>query len=141
MSRVVISKKGSLIFYIENYKNGSSGYMIDYTKGDLSRNISCQCKIKVVEYMVFGTNENSKKYFINLKHKYPYKTYKSFVIHNSEIDIVVCVKRISDWEFDILTEDEIRSLILFGDLKFKTNKFKNEMITFNTEWMKRGVSK
>ena len=141
MSRVVISKKGSLIFYIENYKNGSSGYMIDYTKGDLSRNISCQCKIKVVEYMVFRTNENSKKHFINLKHKYPYKTYKSFVIHNSEIDIVVCVKRISDWEFDILTEDEIRSLILFGNLKFKTNKFKNEMITFNTEWMKRGISK
>ena len=100
MSRVVISKKGSLIFYIENYKSGSSGYIIDYTKGDLSKNISCQCKIKVVEYMIFGTNENSKKYFINLKHKYPYKTYKSFVVHNSEINIVVCVKRISDWEFD-----------------------------------------
>ena len=141
MSRVVISKKGSLIFYIENYKSGSSGYIIDYTKGDSSKNISYQCKIKVVEYMIFGTNENSKKYFINLKHKYPYKTYKSFVVHNSEIDIVVCVKRISDWEFDILTEDEIRSLILFGNLKFKTNKLKNEMITFNTEWMKRGISK
>ena len=141
MSRVVISKKGSLIFYIENYKSDSSGYIIDYTKGDSSKNISYQCKIKVVEYMIFGTNENSKKYFINLKYKYPNKIYKSFVIHNSEIDIVVCVKRISDWEFDILTEDEIRSLILFGNLKFKTNKFKNEIITFNTEWMKRGISK
>lgn len=114
MSRVVISKKGSLIFYIESYENDSSGYMIDYTKGDSSKNISFQCKIKVVEYMVFGTNENSKKYFINLKHKYPYKTYKNFVIHNSGIDIVVCVKRISDWDINLLTENQIQNLILFG---------------------------
>lgn len=114
MSRVVISKKGSLIFYIESYENDSSGYMIDYTKGDSSKNISYQCKIKVVEYMIFGTSENSKKYFINLKHKYPDKIYKNFVIHNSGIDIVVCVKRISDWDINLLTENQIQNLILFG---------------------------
>ena len=73
MSRVAYSRKGNLIFYIDDVEIGSYGYAIDYTKGDSSRGISCQCKIKVVEYMVFGTETNSKKYFMNLGFKYPEK--------------------------------------------------------------------
>ena len=79
MSRVAYSRKGSLIFYIDDIEIGSYGYAIDYTKGDSSRGVSCQCKIKVVEYMVFGTESNSKKYFMNLGFKYPSKLYKRFV--------------------------------------------------------------
>ena len=137
MSRVAYSKKGSLIFYIDDIKIGSYGYAIDYTKGDSSRGISCQCKIKVVEYMVFGTETNSKKYFMNLGFKYPEKIYKKFVLHYVNCTIVVCVKQISGWETDLLKPEEITYMILFGEVKLKKDE---DMITFNRYW-KRGISK
>ena len=128
MSRVAYSKKGSLIFYIDDVEIGSYGYAIDYTKGDSSRGISCQCKIKVVEYMVFGTESNSKKYFMNLGFKYSSKLYKRFVLHYVDHTIVVCVKRISGWETDLLKPEEITHIILFGEAKIKKDE---DMITFN----------
>ena len=137
MSRVAYSKKGSLIFYIDDVEIGSYGYAIDYTKGDLSRGVSCQCKIKVVEYMVFGTESNSKKYFMNLGFKYSGKLYKRFVLHYVGHTIVVCVKQISGWETDLLKQEEITHMILFGEVKFKKDE---DMITFNRYW-ERGISK
>ena len=128
MSRVAYSRKGSLIFYIDDIEIGSYGYAIDYTKGDSSRGISCQCKIKVVEYMVFGTEINSKKYFMNLGFKYPEKIYKRFVLHYVNCTIVVCVKQISGWETDLLKPEEITYMILFGEAKIKKDE---DMITFN----------
>ena len=128
MSRVAYSRKGSLIFYIDDIEIGSHGYAIDYTKGDLSRGVSCQCKIKVVEYMVFGTESNSKKYFMNLDLKYPGKLYKKFVLHYVGRTIVVCVKQISEWELDLLKQEEIAHMILFGEVKLKKDE---DMITFN----------
>lgn len=128
MSRVAYSKKGSLIFYIDDVEIGSYGYAIDYTKGDSSRGVSCQCKIKVVEYMVFGTETNSKKYFMNLGFKYPEKIYKRFVLHYVNCTIVVCVKQISEWETDLLKPEEITYMILFGEAKIKKDE---DMITFN----------
>ena len=128
MSRVAYSRKGSLIFYIDDVEIGSYGYAIDYTKGDSSRGVSCQCKIKVVEYMVFGTEINSKKYFMNLGFKYPEKIYKRFVLHYVGRTIVVCVKQISGWETDLLKQEEITHIILFGEAKIKKDE---DMITFN----------
>ena len=137
MSRVAYSKKGSLIFYIDDIEIGGYGYAIDYTKGDLSRGVSCQCKIKVVEYMVFGTESNSKKYFMNLDLKYPGKLYKKFVLHYVGRTIVVCVKQISEWELDLLKQEEIAHMILFGEIRLKKDE---DMITFNRYW-ERGISK
>ena len=137
MSRVAYSRKGSLIFYIDDVEIGSYGYAIDYTKGDSSRGISCQCKIKVVEYMVFGTETNSKKYFMNLGFKYPEKIYKKFVLHYVNCTIVVCVKQISEWETDLLKPEETTYMILFGEVKLKKDE---DMITFN-RYLERGVSK
>lgn len=137
MSRVVISRKRNLMFYIDDYEIGSSGYMIDYTKGDNSNELSCQCKIKIVDYMVFGTISNSKKYFIELHRKYPEDVYKQFVVQYSNFMIVYCVQQVSDWEVDLLNQNEIRGLILFGDKNALNNKPKDGMITFNTEWMER----
>lgn len=137
MSRVAYSRKGSLIFYIDDIEIGSYGYAIDYTKGDSSRGVSCQCKIKVVEYMVFGTETKSKKYFMNLSLKYPSKLYKRFVLHYVGRTIVVCVKQISGWETDLLKQEEITHMILFGETKFKKDE---DMITFNRYW-ERGISK
>lgn len=137
MSRVAYSKKGSLIFYIDDVEIGSYGYAIDYTKGDSSRGISCQCKIKVVEYMVFGTELNSKKYFMNLGFKYSEKIYKKFVLHYVDRTIVVCVKQISGWETDLLKPEEITYMILFGEVKLKKDE---DIITFN-RYLERGVSK
>lgn len=128
MSRVAYSRKGSLIFYIDDIEIGSYGYAIDYTKGDSSRGISCQCKIKVVEYMVFGTESNSKKYFINLGFKYPNKLYKRFILHYVGCTIVVCVKQIGGWEMDLLKPEEITHMILFGEVNIKKDE---DMITFN----------
>lgn len=118
MSRVVISKKGSLILYIDDYTIGSTGYLIDYTKGDTSKDISCQCKVKVVDYMIFGTIENSKRYFMNLQREYSGKMYHQFVIHYSDHMVLLCVKMISDWETDLLTNDQIQQLILFEKRDF-----------------------
>lgn len=138
MSRVVISGKGSLIFYINDYLIGSTGYMIDYTKGDKSKSISCQCKIKVVDYMIFGTVKNSKKYFINLKREYPGKLYKQFVMHFNDHMVVVCVKQISDWECDLLTDQQISHIILFENTNFPYDPLlRDDMTTFNDDWMKR----
>lgn len=117
MSRTIITKNGGMIFYIDDYVDGSYGYLINYKAGDSSKDISFQCKIKVVEYMIFGTRENSKKYFMNLKYKYPEKIYHRFVIHNLNHEIVVCVKEISDYEPDMFTQKEIQEFLLFGYLK------------------------
>ena len=132
MSRVAISNNGSLIFYIEDYAIGSTGYAIDYHKGDSSKRISVQCKIKVVEYMIFGTQENSKKYMINLYRKYPKKNHKFFTINYVGYSIGVLVQYISDWEFGIFTEDEIIHMVLYGEIKSMCDP--NEMITFNNDW-------
>lgn len=132
MSRVGFSKKGNLVFYIDEIEVGSFGYMIDYTKGDSSRGISHQCKIKVVDYMVFGTEINSKRYFIELKRRYCGKSYKQFILHYSEFMIIVCIQKISDWEMDLLTKNEINHIILFENTKFQKRK-KIDMITFNTD--------
>lgn len=116
MSRVAISNNGSLIFYIEDYTIGSTGYAIDYRKGDSSKWISAQCKIKVVEYMILGTKENSKKYMINLYRKYSKKNHKFFTINYVGYSIGVLVQYISDWEFELLTQNQINQLILFGGI-------------------------
>lgn len=118
MSRVVISDKGKMIFYIEDYLIGSTGYLIDYTKLDSSKNMSCQCKIKIIDYMIFGTIKNSKKYRFNLKKEYPGKNYKQFIIWYSDRVIVACAKIISDWEIDLLSEKEIQNIILYGRRSF-----------------------
>lgn len=136
MSRTIITKNGGMIFYIDDYEDGSYGYLINYKAGDKSKGCSFQCKIKVIEYMIFGTAENSKKYFMNLKYKYPEKTYHRFVIHNLHYEIVVCVKEISNYEPDLFTQNEIQELLLYGYLK--TKRIENEMITFNDDRKKRG---
>lgn len=118
MSRAVFSNKGSLIFYIDGYDVGSTGYMIDYTKGDSSKHISCQCKIKVVKSFAFKSIKNSKNFFINLKKIYNKKEYRQFVLYYKYFTVVVCIKQISDWEIDLLTEKQIQNIILFEKRDF-----------------------
>ena len=130
MSGVVIFKKESLILYIDDYDIGSKGYLISYIKGDSSKKISSQCRVKVVDSMVFGTMENSKKYFMNLMHEYPSESYQLFVTHCIDRIVVVCVKIISDWEIDLLREKDITHLILYCDTNFD-NDYKKDMIIFN----------
>ena len=132
MSRVAISDNGSLIFYIEDYTIGSTGYAIDYRKGDSSKWISAQCKVKVVDYMILGTEENSKKYMINLYRKYSKKNHKFFTINYVGYSIGVLVQYISDWEFDIFTKNEIIHMILYGEIKSMCDP--NEIIKFNDDW-------
>ena len=85
----------------------------------------------------FSLCKNSKKYFINLGLKYPGKLYKRFVLHYVGRTIVVCVKQISGWETDLLKQEEITHMILFGEVKHKKDE---DMITFNRYW-ERGISK
>lgn len=118
MSRAVFSNKGSLIFYIDGYDIGNTGYVIDYTKGDSSKNISHQCKIKVIKSILFRNINYSKKFFIALKKKCCGKEYWPFVLHYRDFTIVICVKKISDWESDLLTEKQIQNIILFEKAGF-----------------------
>ena len=132
MSRVAISNNGSLIFYIEDYTIGSTGYAIDYHKGDSSKWVSAQCKIKVVDYMILGTEENSKKYMINLYRKYSKKNHKFFKLNYIGYSIGILVQYISDWEIGLFDQDEITHMILYGEIKPTHDQ--NEMITFNDYW-------
>ena len=118
MSRAVISRKGNLIFYIDDYLTGSNGYIIDYTKGDSSKNVSFQCKTKVIEYAILRNLKSIKEYRKSLFYKYPKKMYKSFLLKYLTHTIVVCVRCMSEWETDLLTPDQINHIILYEERDF-----------------------
>lgn len=137
MSRVVFSKKGKVMFYIESCSINSYGYIVDYTKGDSSKDISYQCKIKIVDYVigygVFASQKGSKKIFMDLKKKYPGKNNVVFVIHDLDNCTVICVQKVSNWEHDLLTEKQISHMILFENMDFpKEIAERPNMITFNS---------
>lgn len=119
MSRAVFSKSGNLIYYLDDYLVGSTGYLVDYTKGDSSKDISFQCKIKVIDYMIFGTLKNSKKYFNSIRREYPGKRYRQLILKYSNHMILVCVEQISDWDCNLLTPDQITHIVLYENLDFK----------------------
>ena len=118
MGRVAYMKNNSIICYIDDYEIGSQGYLIDYTKGNTDRDISFQCKVKVVDYMIFGTIINCKKAFIEMKKSRKGPLYKQFILRYLDHMILVCVKQISDWEVQLLTPDQINKLIIFEKRDF-----------------------
>lgn len=115
----ISSGNNHYIYFLDDYTIGSTGYIVNRAAGDTSKNITEQCTLKVVDYMIFGTLRNCKRSFIEMRKKYKGKLYHQFLIRYLDHMILVCVKQTSSWEIDLLTPRQIRNLMLFGEKDYK----------------------
>lgn len=125
MSRISIVHNGmepSFIYYLEDILKGCIGYKIDYRKGDYSKNVSFQCKLKIVDRMIFNSEYESKMYLedmiektMELKRVIGSDLFEQCVIKHGGKYIVLFMKRVSSWDTDFLSKNEICKLVLFEE--------------------------
>lgn len=115
----VSSGNNHYIYFLDDYAIGSTGYIVNRWAGNIDKDQTEQCTLKVVDYMIFGTVRNCKRSFIEMRKKYKGKLYHQFLIRYLDHMILVCVKQTSSWEMNILTPKQIRNLMLFGEKDYK----------------------
>lgn len=126
MSRISIVHNGvepSFIFYVEDVIKGSSGYKIDYRKGTYPK-ISYQCRLKVIDRLIFNNEYESEMYLediiektMELKKSIGFNLFEQCVIKHDGKYIVLFMKRVSSWDTEFLSQNDIRRLILFEERK------------------------
>lgn len=113
---------------IDDFAPDSNGYLIDFTKGDTSKNITFQCKIKVISCIHFeakpkgirstsvyidGIEDVVSKVIIEYFKKYGKNIEIGWFLHDGYYIFVIC-KKVSDWSVDLLSDPDIKRMLLLN---------------------------
>ena len=113
---------------VDDFSPNSNGYLIDFTKGDDSKEISFQCKIKVISCIHFEAKPKgirSTSVYIDgiesvvsniiIEHfmKYGKNIEIGWFLHDGYYIFALC-KRVSDWSVDLLSDHDIKMMLLLN---------------------------